>query len=503
MRVGPATLGPYQRAVAGAGAALAGQGVLTLILVPWRHHLNVATPALVFVVPVILGVAIGGFGPGVVAAASGFILFDLFFLPPYGVFTVRDAQNWVTLVVYVVVVLVVARIVTNQQAAREEARRREDDANRLFELSQALIGDLSLTQMLDRVVAIVQSAFQPDWTALLLPSGAGEESELLVAARAGRPLDGTDLATLTLGGHTNSLGLTVGHEASRVTLALVASNRPVGMLVLHQVEFERQDRALLATFANQAALAIERAQLQEQALRSRLLEEIDRWRSAMMGAVSHDLRTPLSSVKTAVSSLRQDGAAMTNEDRAELLALIETQSDRLARLVTNLLDMTRIDSGALDLRPAPVPFDELAADAMHAVDGLLATDQVTIISPPGLPLLTIDLVLITQVVANLLENASRFSPPGSAIVVKAKEAVGGLVEISVGDQGPGIDAGQREQVFEMFSQHGGGGRAGLGLAIAKAFVEAHGGTIWVDPNVSAGTRLVFTVPGALTEALPV
>ena len=173
-----------------------------------------------------------------------------------------------------------------------------------------------------------------------------------MAARAGQELTGDELTSLTAsGGQIRSLGMDGGGSPSRVAVALVASNRPVGLLVLQEVQFARQDRALLGTFANQAALAVERAQLQDQALRTRLLEEIDRWRGAMMGAVSHDLRTPLASVKAAVSSLRQDGAALSDADRAELLELIELQSDRLARLVTNLLDMTRIESGALAVRP--------------------------------------------------------------------------------------------------------------------------------------------------------
>jgi K+-sensing histidine kinase KdpD len=146
--------------------------------------------------------------------------------------------------------------------------------------------------------------------------------------------------------------------------------------VLQEVQFARQDRALLGTFANQAALAVERAQLQEQAMRTRLLEEIDRWRGAMMGAVSHDLRTPLASVKTAVSSLRQDNAGLSEMDRADLLELIELQSDRLARLVTNLLDMTRIESGALAVRRALIPLDELVDESLAAIDGLVPRSRV-------------------------------------------------------------------------------------------------------------------------------
>jgi two-component system, OmpR family, sensor histidine kinase KdpD len=492
-----------RRALLGGGVALGGLALLVLVMVPFRSHLSIATPALVFVVPVVLGVVVGGFAPGAVGALAGFVFYDFFFLPPYNRLTVRTPQNWVALVVYAAVVLVVAQVVTKLVAAQEEAQRREEDANRLFEISQVLIGDLTLPQLLDHIAATVQTVFTPQWTALVLPETdavTGHPGQnLRVVARAGEDLTASELASLTASqGQTRSLGL-VGDEATdRVAVALVASNRPVGLLALHDVRFARRDRALLGTFANQAALAVERAQLQDRALRSQVLEEIDTWRRSLMGAVSHDLRTPLASVKTAVSSLRATGSNLSDQDRADLLELIELQSDRLARLVTNLLDMTRIESGALEPRLASTPFDELVGEALDAVSGLVPSTRVRVEVAAGLPLLAIDHVLIAQVLANLVENAARLSPDSSPVRVGARLVDGpgpAVVEISVADDGPGIAAGDRERVFEMFSQISGGGRAGLGLTIAKAFVEAHGGTIWIDPTVTRGARLVFTVAG--------
>jgi two-component system sensor histidine kinase KdpD len=492
----------YQRSVAGSAVALVGLAALVGILLPFRDHLSTAIPALVFVVPVIFGVMVGGTASGAFGAVVGFLLYDVFFLPPYGRLTVQSAQNWIALLVYVVVVLVVAQIVVKLRAAREEAQRRTEDSDRLFELSQALIGDLTLSQLLTHIVTTVQTAFSPRWTALVLPDDEGasgaDRLELRVAANAGQELSPADVSSLTTGGgQIRSLGLMGGEGLSRAAVALVVSNRPVGMLVLQDVQFVGRDRGLLGTFANQAALAVDRAQLREQALRSRLLEEIDRWRRALMGAVSHDLRTPLASVKTAVSSLRQPGAMLGTEDQAELLELIELQSDRLARLVTNLLDMTRIESGALEIRPTAIPFDELVGEALESLGGLVAPGRVAVEAPVDLPLLRIDRVLIGQVLANLLENAERHSPPDSTIRISARVTPGRnlpIVEISVDDDGPGIATEDRERVFEMFSQNGGGGRAGIGLAIAKAFVEAHGGAIRAETTGGRGARLVFGVP---------
>jgi two-component system sensor histidine kinase KdpD len=493
----PGSTDGFERStVVGGLVALGGLGALTLVLLPFRPHLSVAIPALVFIVPVILGVVIGGFVPGVVGALAGFLLYDLYFLPPFGRLTVQAPGNWVALLVYVLVVMVVARVVSNLKAAREQAARREQDTARLFELSRALIGDLNLAQLLEHIVGSVQAAFHPRWTALLLPAVDGDG--LAVTASAGEGLSDADIDSVTASsGEIRSLGMMGDAPPRRAAVALVASNRPVGLLVLQDVQFAHQDRSMLGAFANQAALAVERAQLREQVLRTRLLEEVDGWRRSMMGAVSHDLRTPLSSIKTAVSSLRQSGSGLAEGDRSELLELIELQSDRLSRLVTNLLDMTRIESGALEVRRTTIAFDELVEGSLNAVQELIPRGRVQIDAPDDLPLLDIDHVLAGQVLINLLENAARIAPAGSAIRIsaaRAQEAGSTLVEIAVTDEGPGIAPSERERVFEMFSRLSGGGRAGLGLAIAKAFVEAHGGRIWVDPQVHHGARVVFTLP---------
>jgi two-component system sensor histidine kinase KdpD len=510
-RDGLVTKVTYQRTAWGIVVTLAGLGALLAVLLPFRAHLSIAIPALAFVLPALMGVVIGGFLPGAVGALGGFVVYDYFFLPPYNTLTVRSPQNWIALAVYAAVVLIVAQVVSQQRSAREEALRRTEESERLFELSQALIGDLSLSQLLTHMVTTVQSVFVPRWTALVLPDGgpdavaAGEV--LRVAASAGQALSDADVASVTSGGgQTESLGLVDDVGPRRVSVALVVSHRPVGMLVLQDVQLGERERSLLGTFANQAALAVDRAQLREQALRARLLEEIDRWRSALMGAASHDLRTPLASIKTAVSSLRQVDAHLGPDDRAELLELIELQSDRLARLVTNLLDMTRIEAGALELRPTAIGFDELVDEALSSLGDLVAPGRIRVDAPDDLPLLHLDHVLMSQVLANVLENAERLSPDDSVICVAARTAPGSgatRVEIAVSDDGPGIAREERERVFEMFSQNGGGGRAGLGLAIAKAFVEAHGGLIWIDPDVARGARVVFTVPCETLVTAPV
>ena len=284
---GLATKATYQRTALGIVVTLASLGALLALLLPFRAHLSTTIPALMFVLPVLVGTVVGGVLPGIVGALAGFLVYDLFFLPPYNTLTVRSPQNWTALAVYAVVVLVVSQVVAKLRKAREEAERRTQESERLYELSQALIGDLSLSQLLTHMVSTVQSVFAPRWTALVLPEGEsgdlGAGAALQVAASAGQPLTEVDVASLTSGGQTRSLGLLDDAGPRRVSVALVVSHRPVGMLVLQDVQLVERERSLLGTFANQAALAVDRAQLSEQALRARLLEEIDRWRRALDG----------------------------------------------------------------------------------------------------------------------------------------------------------------------------------------------------------------------------
>jgi two-component system sensor histidine kinase KdpD len=253
------------------------------------------------------------------------------------------------------------------------------------------------------------------------------------------------------------------------------------------------DRAVLNTFANDAALALERAQLREQALRTQLLEEVDRLRRGLMGAVSHDLRTPLSTIKVASSTLSTHSESLSKEQTFELLELIEIETDRLTRLVTNLLDMTRIEAGVLAVERASMPVRDIVRDAVDALGPTLQATDVKIEVPFNLPDVDVDRVLIGQVLVNLLDNAVRHNPPNSLITVTGELRTPSVV-LSVADEGPGVLPGDREAVFDRFAQFDTGGRAGLGLTIAKTFVEAHGERIWYESAPGGGARFVFSLP---------
>lgn len=497
------------RWLGGTLVALGGISALSAAMVPVRAHITVATAALVLVVPVVAGVAVGGIVSGVVAVGAGFIAFDVLFIPPFGTLDVGAAENWTALGVYAVVMLIVARVVAYLRRARIEARRNEDATRRLYEVSDLLIGDQPVAGVLQAIATTMHDAFEATWVAVLIPSpppvgdagpAAPGGSELAVAATSGA-VPGDDLARLVpLPGRPERMHWGAGARRDNVVrVALTARGRPIGLVALCAPDVGRHTAELVQTYANHAALALERSQLREQALRTELLEQVDALRASLIGAVSHDLRTPLASVKAAVSALRDVEAsrALAPGDREELLALIETQSDALDRLVANLLDMTRIQSGALELRREPA----LVTDVVHGAIRAAALDpgRFRVELADDLPSVEVDVVLMEQVLANLLDNAVRHSPDGASIDVTAF-ARGELVELSVRDHGPGVPAQDRERVFTMFSRVGAEGRAGLGLAIAKAFVEAHGQTIRVEDAPGGGARFVVTIPVAAVSA---
>ena len=473
--------------------------VLGFAMLPLRSHISVSTAALILVVPVVVGSAIGGIRAGVSSVIAGFLVYDYGYIPPYKTLDVGTPQNWSALGVYVVVMLAVASVVASLDSSRIEAQRIGEAARHLSELSENLVGDRPVDDLLETIVSAVHSVFEIPGVSLL----ALDEGVLKVVASAGEPLSDDELELL--GPHSGQ-PITIGTDAESSgqlrTIALSASGRAVGILALRGLPTSKNDRAVLNTFANDAALALERAQLREQALRSKLLEEVDRFRQSLMGAVSHDLRTPLATIKVASSTLSHRSHSLTAEELAELYSLIEVESDRLTRLVSNLLDITRIEAGVFTVHATPISVPELVREAVNAMEPTLGTRRVDSNVPANLPAVNVDPLLIGQVLINLLDNANRHSPADGVITVEARREDDQVV-LSVADEGPGIAPNNRQTVFERFAQLDKGGRTGLGLTIAKTFIEAHGEEIWYEDAPNHGARLVFSLPLAdKTAALP-
>jgi two-component system sensor histidine kinase KdpD len=485
----------YRRGVVGSVAALAVMGVLVGAMLPLRSHLGVATAALVLVVPVVTGVVVGGMPAGVFGVVAGFLVYDLLFIPPYDTLTVGAARNWIALVVYGAVMLLVASVVSRLEATRRDAHQREQAMRRLFDLSDLLIEDRPLPEVLELIVSTVHDAFGLRNASLLLPV----EGRLEVVGSAGEPLSESERRAVV-----PSPGIPASLRASPErtggdgvqTVALSATGRPIGLLRIQGRTLSPHDQALLRSFANHLALALERAQLREQAVRTELLEEVERLQQAMLRAVSHDLRTPLATIKMSASTLRDRHLDVAPDQVDELLDLIDEQADRLDRLVANLLDVSRVQAGALVPHTEPIAVVDLVNEARRGLGHLADGTPVTLALDRDLPLVDVDHVLIGQVLANLIDNAVRYAPPGTAVTVAARPLDGAAVEVAVEDRGPGVARSERGDVFLLFNRSGTSGGTGVGLSIARAFLAAHGQDIWIEDATGGGARFCFTLPVA-------
>jgi two-component system, OmpR family, sensor histidine kinase KdpD len=503
-----------KRTLLGLAAALASMAVLTAAMLPLRGILSVATTALILVVPVVIGVVVGGFAAGVLSVVAGFLVYDFFFIKPYLTLWVGAPQNWVALGVYVAVMLPVARVVAGLNTARARELRQGRELRQLFELSDLLVEDKPLDVLLSVIVTALADVFGARQVALFLPVGG----RLELVSSAGEPLTDGQLREVL-----PAPGTPTAHTSERsglLVLALTASGRPVGLLALSADAAARHEREPLLLFANQIALAVERAQLREQALRTRVNEEMARLAKTLVAAVAHDLRAPLASIKASSSTLSDAELDIGPDARQHLAALIDVQADRLADLVQNLLDMSRIQAGVLQPRCTVTTLSKLTSAVVADPPPAWQGHDVRVELPDDLPPIDADLVLMSRVLVNLVDNAVRHSPAGAPVLIRAAAtggfgpaAAGGKVssvvppgasrapeeiELSVTDHGPGVDPGRRHEIFGLFARRADDAGAGLGLTIAKTFVEAHGQRIWVEDAPGGGARFCFTLPVALS-----
>ena len=477
------------RRLSGSGIGIVCAVALGALMLPLRSQISVSTTALVLVIPVVIGAVLGGFAAGSSSVIAGFLIYDFVFIPPYGTLNVGTAQNWTALIVYVIVMLLVAQVVARADAMRAQSQRGAEAMGRLYELSELLVGDQSVDDLLEKIVVTARTMFDVPGVSLLVL----QDGRLTVAATSGETLSADELRQL---GPDSGLPVSVGTAPRTLgelrTIALSAAGRPVGILAMRNLPVSETDRAALNTFANDAALALERAQLREQALRTHLLEEVDRLRHGLMGVISHDLRTPLATIKVASSTLVTRANVLSAGDTYELHHLIEIEADRLTRLVTNLLDMTRIEAGVFSVHRSPTRVADIVRDAVDALAPTWSERRIVIDVDDSLPLVKVDRLIMGQVLINLLDNADRHSPIGGLVTVRATQR-DDRVTLSVADQGPGVAASDRDKIFDRFVQFDTGGRAGLGLAIARTFVEAHGERIWYEEVPEGGARFVFSL----------
>jgi two-component system sensor histidine kinase KdpD len=487
------------RRYAWAAATVAVCTAITGLMFP---HFERANLIMVYLVGVVAVASRWGRGPSILAAILSVAAFDYLFVPPLFTFAVSDTQYLVTFVVMLAVGLVISGLTVRIKEQADVARRRELRTGVLYSLSRELASTRSLDGMIAAVGRRVVEIFGGRAAIFL----AGEDGRIALRGDAAPPPFAQDTKEQAVAQwvheHSEPAGrgtATLG-GAQALHLPLVGSRGPVGVLA---IAFETGARGpgteethLLETIASQVALALERALLARDAHRQRLAAEGEKLRNAILAAVSHDLRTPLAAIAGAASSLASSQDRLEPAARRELVLTIHEEAQRMSRLANNLLEMGRLESRNVELRREWQPIEEVFGSALHQVESSIQDREVAVRVPADLPLVAIDEVLVERVLVNLLENAVRYSPPGAPIELAAS-AGPGEVRVEVLDRGVGLAPGEETQVFDKFfrgeaarTRHG----VGLGLAVARAIVEAHGGRIWAEQRPGGGAAFRFTLP---------
>jgi two-component system sensor histidine kinase KdpD len=470
----------------------------------WPIHRLIAPTNLVmlYLAAVLVAAVYLGRGPSILAALLSVLAFDYFFVEPRLTFAVRDSEYLLTFLGLLIVGLVISELAARAREQAQAALQREAQTAALYALSRDLAAANDLDGILQTVIRHVSRTFSRE-AAVLLPETPGGQTLVQQAASEDFARHDPESAVAQWvfeHGQPGGRGTAVMPAAGVRYLPLKTVRGVVGVLGVRppgpQRDLPTTQRQLLEAFASQTALAIERAQLSEAARRAEMLQATERLQAALLDSISHDLRTPLVSITGALSSLYEDGDRLEPAIRSSLVENAREEVERLNRLVGNLLDMTRLASGALQVHREPCDVQDLVGSALAQLSERLHGRPVAVQVPDDLPLVPVDDVLMVQVLVNLLDNALKYSPPGAPIEVDAVLRDGGI-EVAIADRGIGIPPEDLERVFDKFYRvHRPGSRdgTGLGLSICQGIVEAHGGRIWAENCPGGGTRLVLTLP---------
>jgi len=511
----------------GYAMALAAVGLLSAAMLPLREFLGVINILLMFVA-LALGLGLfAGAGPASLGAIVAFFAFDYLFIPPYYTLDVANRDHAFALVVYLAISIVTSVLVARVRARTQEALRESRRTTLLYDLNRALVGGVTLDQILQTIVENVVVIYGSEGCRLLVAdtdrdvlrvratstSSSGTSASSAVdrqtAFMATWVIEHRELAGLSSVGRRirqpHGAGLPPREPYTRpqhdmLYVPIATEERVFGVLEVMGKpgggRFGNDDERMLRSFADQAALAVERTRLVEEEARALILDQTNELKSALLAAVSHDLRTPLAAIKASSSALLDPSVTWNVETRDELLVAIDEETDRLTLMVSNLLDLSRIEGGALKPSLDWQDIGELLEDVRLRMVRQTAGHDFRIVVDEHLPVISLDYVEIVQVVINLVGNAIKYSPASTPIVVTARQH-GDDVRISVEDHGMGIPAHRLPHIFETFyraHEQGPVSGSGIGLAICKGLVEAHGGRIWVTSQRGEGTTVTFSLP---------
>jgi two-component system sensor histidine kinase KdpD len=456
---------------------------------------------MVYLVGVLLVAYRFGRGPAIVASLLSVALFDFLFVAPYYSFAVSDTQYLLTFVVMLLVGLTISNLTAGIRLQARVAQHRQARTEALYTMTRELSRASDLDEVVTNAVQHVARVFEAQ-AVVLTPNAAGTVGYPRAPGIYGS-YHGADLGVARwvfanrvaagLGTHTLP-----GADALYVPLA--AAHKIVGVLAVLPSWPDRllipEQRHLVETFAGQIAVAIERVQLAAEAAEFARKAETEGMRNSLLNAISHDLRTPLAVLVGASSSLVDDGARLSDAAKVELATTIHDESRRMSTLVRNLLDMARLESGAVELAKQWTSLEEIVGSVLARVAPLLQDHPVTVVLPPELPLISVDPVLLEQVFVNLLENAAKYTPADTSIEISAQR-LPGRIAVEIADGGPGIPAGEEAKLFDKFyrlQREAAQSGVGLGLAICKAIITAHGGRISATNRAQGGAVFRFELP---------
>ena len=460
-------------------------GAVALAVIAYRRlPVNPTTVALTLLL-IVLGVASRwGLTLAITTAIAGTLAFNYYFLPPVHTFTISDPENWIALLAFLISAIIASRLSERARREAENATRRRKEVERLYFLSQQLLATENVMQLLNSIPHYVRDAFGLKAAAMYLP----KRKEVY---RTG--VDHPELSEEQLESVSGRGELVVEEEQQLCFVPLRVGVRAVGSIGLEGAVLSRET---LEAVGSLIAISIERAHAVETLTRAEATRESEKLRSALLDSVTHEFRTPLTAIKLSVTTLLAPDP-VSSEARKELLTVINEETDRLNRLVGEAAEMAQLDAQQVELRRGAHAVREIVDAARERSKQALAGREVRLQIPETLPQVQVDLDRIAEVLVQLLENAAKYSPVETPITITA-EPNGRMVNISVADRGPGIDDLEQALIFEKFYR----GRdqryrvqgTGMGLAIAKAIVEAHGGTIGVTSQLGSGSVLHFTVP---------
>jgi two-component system sensor histidine kinase KdpD len=479
-----------------------------------ERFIGLQSVLLVFLMAILASAILWGLLPSLLACVLSVLAFNFFLVPPVYTFAIADPDNAVALFFFFVVAVIVSNLTALARSQLVIARARARTTAALYAFSRKLAGIGSLDDLLWAIAHQVSSMLNVG-TVVLMPD---KETGRLAVVSGYPPedrLEDEDHAAARrcwdAGAPTGEAAQTASDNA-RLFLPLRTGSGAVGVIGVEPNRPEPltvEERRLLDALADQAAVAIERISLTRVLAEARVLAETERLRAALLTSISHDLRTPLATILGTVTSLRAFAEQYEPEQREELLATLQEEAERLNRFVGNLLDMIRLESGAIELKLELFDIGEIVGAALRRAGSVLARHDVKLDIAADLPMLRLDPMLFEQVLFNLLDNATKYAPPGSRIVVRARSE-NGTVAVEISDAGPGVPPGDLERVFDKFYRVRAEDRqragTGLGLAICRGFIEAQGGHIEADnrrDRSGAVLRIRLPVPAAAEVGEPV